>query len=84
MLHYSTSVEAVARVQRLDGRSRVVALYSGPESGWRRAPRGLSLTDGSLERLRAEGVRTVRLRRGLRVARVPLSWFPAHTAFSIA
>jgi len=70
------SVSAVARVQRLDGGSRVVAVSHGPEDGWKRLPRGLRLTHEALDVLRADGVRTVRLRRGLRVAHVPLTWFP--------
>lgn len=81
---YATSVVAVARVQRLDGRSRVVAVYRGPEQGWRRVPRGTALTAEQLQRLRADGVRTVRVRRGIRIARVPLTWFPVPSAFSVA
>lgn len=83
MPRYATSVVAVARVQRLDGRSRIVALYRGPDRGWERAPWGLRLTGEVLERLRLDGVRTVRLRRGLRAARVPLTWFPVATSYSM-
>jgi len=80
----SSSVVAVARVQRLDGRSRVVAVYRGPESGWERVERPLVLTAETVERLRADGVRTVRVRRGIRVGRVPLVWFPVDAAMTPA
>jgi hypothetical protein len=76
MPSYLLSVAAVARVQRLDGRSKVVAVLKDPGRGWERLPTGLPLTRETLARLREEGVRTVELRRWFRRGRVPLTWFP--------
>jgi hypothetical protein len=73
------STSAVARVGRLDGRSRIVGVSSGAGTGWRRPARREAFTGDAVIRLRSEGVRVVELRRGLRRARMPLAWLPEHS-----
>jgi hypothetical protein len=66
------STQAVARVSRFDGRTRIVAVRT--DQGWQRGLR-IRWTRDSVELLRGD-VREVLLSRWFRHARVPLAWVP--------
>jgi len=68
-----SSVGAVRRVARLDGRTRVVAARE-PGGVWHRLLRRTRFTREEARALRAAGVSEVVLRRGLRGASFPLAW----------
>jgi hypothetical protein len=68
----SQSTEAVGRVARLDGRTRVIAVFRNGE--WERVQGRSWFTPTTVQHLKAQDVRTVVLRRGFRRAQMPLSW----------
>lgn len=74
-----SSVEAVGRVQTLDGSALVLKVLRDAASGWAASPVS-RLTQDTLDVLREDGVRIVRLRRHRHLAEVSLAWFPVPRA----
>ena len=68
-----SSVGAVRRVARLDGRTRIVAGRT-PGGSWWKAHHRLPFTRLHVQELRTAGVSEVILRRGLTRASFPLAW----------
>ena len=68
-----SSSAAVGHTHRLDGRTSVVAVRDA--DGWRRVRR-LRWNWRAITDLRAQRVREVVIRRGLRRGRLPLAWLP--------
>jgi len=71
-MHASQSTTAVGRVARLDGRTRVVAVFR--DGRWERVRGRRWFTPTTVQHLKDQDVRTVVLRRGFRRAQMPLSW----------
>jgi len=71
---YDSAVQQ--RVFRLDGRTRVIAVYRPYQ--WEPLAKAIALTPASVQHLRADGVFELELRRRLTRARIPIGWLRRH------
>ncbi|MDQ1530670.1 MAG: hypothetical protein QOE37_775 [Microbacteriaceae bacterium] len=67
------TTQAINRVARMDGRTRVTQVYRHP-TGWERVRGRQWFTPTTVQHLKSQDIRTVVLRRGFRRAQMPLSW----------